>query len=153
MPFEVDTQQVTDAAHDMAAARDRVTRALQPTQLTDALRPLRDDIAGAWTGPYARVLANATTVQTSPALAVVTGGSAPVLSGGGTASDVVFGVMFGGGRRVGSVRSTSRRRAHRRRTTAQFKAQTLAADKGAQRGMDAAAVNVADTVQAALVGS
>lgn len=106
----------------------RNTRRL-PKDLRDALKartrpevtePLAADIASAATGPHRAILAAGTKARTSATPDIVIGGTRPRLSGGAGPRDVAAGDEFGGSDRTGAVRSSSRAKAHRRRTTRQF---------------------------------
>lgn len=106
----------------------RNTRRL-PKDLKDALKartrpevtePLAKDIGAAATGPHRAILTAGTKARTSTTPDIVIGGTRPRLSGGAGPRDVVAGDEFGGSNRRGAVRSSSRAKAHTRRTTRQF---------------------------------
>lgn len=91
------------------AARDQVAK------------PLAARIASAASGPHAGILAAGTKARAAGDPTIVVGGLRPKLSGGAGPRQVVFGDEFGGGKRLGSVPSSRRARAHRRYTTNQFR--------------------------------
>lgn len=134
--FEVDDEQVQDAADELRGAPARVESTL--ARLEPFVEPLARAVAGAWLGPYAGVLSPATRVQPDP-LAIVTAGSSPVLSGGASVDDLARGANTGGGRRLGRVRASRRNRAHTRRTTMQFRGASHVED-----ALEAAAAGVAE---------
>lgn len=146
----IDTGQATAAAADLAGAPARVAATLQPTRLAATVDVLGQAVKGAWSGPYGSALAAGTRVETNPTMAVVTGGSAGHLSGGATAGDLVLGVEFGGGRRVGQVSAGRRTAAHARRTTRQFKGQTLTMDRALDGAADHAGDLLADDLEQAV---
>lgn len=148
--ISLDAGQVPAAALELSAAPGRVEAALAPAQLGQVAGILDAAVVAAWSGPYAVALAAGTAVETSPDLAVVTGGSAGHLSGGATAGDLVFGVEYGGGRRVAPVRPGRRARAHQRRTTAQFHGQTLTQARAVEGAADRAGDALADHVATAV---
>lgn len=86
----------------------------------DVAEPLAGEIRSAFDGPYRGVLVGAVKARIQGDPMIVVGGSRPVLTGGASVRDVVFGDEFGGGSRLGTVRSTSKRRGHARHTTRQF---------------------------------
>lgn len=108
------------AARQMRRLPAELRRTLANEVKTDVAEPLAADIRGAWSGPYARVLAAGTKarVQTDPR--VVVGGSRKAVSGGASVRQLVYGAEWGGGRRVKAIPKTPKRRGHRRRTTQQF---------------------------------
>lgn len=106
----------------------RNTRRL-PKDLKDALKsrtrpevtePLSAVIAHAATGSHAAVLSAGVKARTSTTPDIVVGGTRPRSSGGAGPRDLIYGTEFGGSNRRGSVRTSSRARAHTRRTTRQF---------------------------------
>jgi hypothetical protein len=151
--LDLDTGDLDRLIRDQAGAVARLDRALEPAQLGPVGDTLGDAVRDAWRGPYAGVLAAATKVVTSPDLAVTTGGSGGHLSGGAGPGDLVLGVEFGGGRRVGQVRSSRRAKAHRRRTTMQFRGQSLAATRAVEGHLDDAAQQLGDAVEEAVTSA
>lgn len=95
-------------------------RALGQRVKADVAEPLAADIRSAWTGPYGPALSAATKARVSTDPQVVIGGSRRVVSGGASPRQLVYGAEWGGGKRVARIPSRPGRRAHRRRTTAQF---------------------------------
>jgi hypothetical protein len=75
-----------------------------------------------------------------------------VRSGGASVDQLAPGVEFGGGRRVGSVGSSRRARAHKRRTTQQFKGAQLAIAHAVEARADAAADVLADQLLEVITG-
>lgn len=114
------------AAQCKAAARDlrrvpaELRKRLGREVRDDVAEPLAAEIRAAFDGPYRGVLAGAVKARIQGDPMIVVGGARKVLSGGASVRDVVFGDEFGGGSRVGVVRSSSKRRGHTRRTTRQF---------------------------------
>lgn len=109
------------SAADQLRALPAVLRRDLPHQVeTDVAEPLAAQIAKAWRGPHAAALATATKARMDGDPQIVIGGARRLLSGGATASDLVFGDEYGGGNRVGRVSASRRARAHRRHTTRQF---------------------------------
>lgn len=145
-----DAGQVQQAATALHAAPARLEATLAGPALAGALDVLEQAVAGAWSGPYAVALSAGTRVQAPDQ--VVVGGGAGHLSGGATAGDLVYGVEYGGGRRVGAVRAGRRAKAHTRRTTAQFPARTLAATHAVDAAADRALDQVGDHVEQAIHG-
>lgn len=114
------------AAQCKAAARDlrrvpaELRKRLGREVRDEVAEPLAGEIRSSFDGPYRGVLVAAVKARIQGDPMIVVGGSRPVLSGGASVRDVVFGDEFGGGSRLGTVRSTARRRGHTRRTTRQF---------------------------------
>jgi hypothetical protein len=100
-----------------------VRRALAARVKGEVAEPLAGAVRSAGSGTYARRVAATTKVRASADPKIVVGGQRRITSGGATGRQLVFGTEFGGGNRVGVVRSTARRRGHRRRVTRQFVAQ------------------------------
>lgn len=109
-----------NAARDLRRVPAELRKRLGREVRDEVAEPLADDIRAAFDGPYRRVLVGAvkTRIQGDPT--IVVGGAARALRGGASARDVVYGDEFGGGSRVGVVRSTGKRRGHSRHTTRQF---------------------------------
>lgn len=108
------------AARDLLRVPSELRKRLGREVQQDVAEPLAGEIRAALDGPYRGVLVDAvkTRIQGDPM--IVVGGARRVLSGGASVRDVVFGDEFGGGSRLGTVRSTSKRKGHTRRTTRQF---------------------------------
>lgn len=70
-------------------------------------------------GPYGRALATAARPRAGADPAVVVGGRRPLVSGGATGRDLVYGANFGGGKRTTVVHRAGAR-PYRARTTMQF---------------------------------
>lgn len=70
---------------------------------TRVAEPLAQKIAEQAHGPYGRALAASVKVRVSADPTIVVGGTRPVVSGGATGRDLVFGTEFGGGNRVSVV--------------------------------------------------
>jgi hypothetical protein len=115
------------AAQCKAAARDlrrvpaELRKRLGREVRDEVAEPLAAEIRSSLDGPYRGVLVPAVKARIQGDPMIVVGGARPVLSGGASVRDVVFGDEFGGGSRLGTVRSTGRRRGHARHTTRQFK--------------------------------
>jgi hypothetical protein len=108
------------AARDLRRVPAELRKRLGREVRDDVAEPLAAEIRAAFDGPYRAVLVGAVKARIQGDPMIVVGGSRRVLSGGASVRDVVFGDEFGGGSRLGTVRSTSRRRGHARHTTRQF---------------------------------
>lgn len=87
---------------------------------TQVAEPLAARVRGAWSGPWARLLAGGTKVRTKADPTIVVGGARPRLSGGAGPRHIVYGVEFGSGKRLTAVPARSGRRGYRRYSTNQF---------------------------------
>lgn len=108
------------AARDLRALPKDLKRSIGREVKTEVSEPLAGKIRGAATGPWVRALTTGTKAamaQGQPAVRV--GGTARVLSHGGTPRDVVFGTEFGGSNKR-SVQRSRRGRVFTRATTRQF---------------------------------
>lgn len=65
--------------------------------------PLAEDIAGAYTGPWAQPLAGATKARRLADPTIIVGGTRRVVSGGASPRQLVYGNEWGGGARVTTV--------------------------------------------------
>lgn len=108
------------AARDLRRIPKELRREVGAEVKKDVADPLAAAIRQAWHGPQAAVLSAATKTRVNVDPVIVVGGSRRVLSGGGSARDVVFGNEFGGGKRsalVNRPRSAGRKRRGRVTTT------------------------------------
>lgn len=113
-------QECRQAARSIRRLPADLRRALGQRVKPEVADPLAAEVRTAWTGPHAAALSAGTKTRVSGDPQLVVGGSRRVVSGGANVRQLAFGDEFGGGSRVGQVAGTSRRRAHRRRTTRQF---------------------------------
>lgn len=84
-------------------------------------RPLAARISAAASGPYGPALSGAVKARAQADPTIVIGGARRVVSGGASARDLVYGVEFGGGKKVRAVARTARHEGYRRHTTNQFR--------------------------------
>lgn len=109
-----------EAARQMRRLPADLRRAIANRSRDEVAAPLAQEIAQAWTGPHAAVLAAATKARAGADPQLVIGGARRVVSGGASARQLVYGDEFGGGKRVATIQATNTRRRHKRRTTQQF---------------------------------
>jgi len=110
-----------DASRNLRRVDKELRRALSSESKDKVAVPLAAKVASAARGPWARVLAAGTKARAGADPTIVIGGMRPRTSGGAGPRALVYGTEFGGGTRVTALTATSRRRGHRRHTTAQFR--------------------------------
>lgn len=109
----------------------RVLRRLPPQLRRDLAADVRDQVAeplavamrGALSGPYASALQGAVKTRVSADPQIVVGGARRVVSGGARQRQLIYGVEFGGGKKVARVPAGGKVRRHvgyRRKSTNQF---------------------------------
>lgn len=111
-------------ARGLRRAGPELRRALADRVTPEIAAPLAGDVAGAFTGPWGGALAAGTRARKLADPTIVIGGSRPVVSGGASVRQLVYGNEFGGGRRVAKVSRRTRhgQTTYRARTTRQFRA-------------------------------
>jgi hypothetical protein len=96
-------------------------KALSVRVKPEIAEPLAQRVSGAWTGPYAQVLATATKARAGAEPIINIGGARKVVSGGASPRQLVYGVEFGAtGRRVVGVSAGKGHRSYSRKATRQF---------------------------------
>ena len=94
--------------------------ALRSRVRSEVAEPMAADIRAAGSTVYGRRVAPTTRVRAGADPTIVTGSARRVVSGGGTARDLVFGIHFPAGNRITAIPAQNGVRGHRRRTTRQF---------------------------------
>lgn len=109
-----------EVSRSMRRLPAEVKRALRARSRAEVAEPMAADIRTGGRSVYARTVAPTARVRSNADPTIVLGGARRIASGGASGRDLVFGAVFGGGRKVGTVKATGRTKAHRRRTTRQF---------------------------------
>lgn len=88
-----------DLSRQLRVVPGQVEAAIEREAPARAADPVARRVAARWSGPWAGVLAAATKAIQGNPTGVVVGGTSPVVSGGASVNDLVWGNEYGGGRR------------------------------------------------------
>jgi hypothetical protein len=147
-----------DTSRQLRRLPAEVRKAIAAPAQTDVASPLADRIRSSFAGPYRAVLAAGTKARKDADPTVVVGGARPVVRGGASVRQLVYGNEWGGGRRVTPTtrrtRHGGRSTSYRLRSTQQFgqpRSSIIPTLKdNAGRVIDAWAQIVTDTIERTL---
>lgn len=122
MASAVDASELAQLAQSLRRAPKAVRDAIKVESRAKIAEPVAGRIRSAASGPYARILAPGTKAQAGSGAEarIKIGGLSPKVSGRAGPRQVVFGVEFGGGKRLSKIAAGRGHRGYRRYSTRQF---------------------------------